>query len=124
MNNLQKIFDQRIVPVGRGPRLERMLIHAALYRWKDGVSAEEISALLAEVESLRGSIPEIVEITVGENGSGVAAGYSHGVVVLFADQAALTRYREHPAHRRLADHMREALDSVIGLDLDPGERQS
>jgi hypothetical protein len=76
-----------------------MIEHIVLMRWKEGTSREAINNAMVELRKLKSIIPEIVDLTCGENFSDRARGYTHGLVVRFKDRAALNTYIPHPEHQ-------------------------
>ncbi len=93
-----------------------MFVHIAVFRWKDHVTADEVTGALAIVKSLETQIPGVKGIYVGENYSKWNKGYTHAVVVIGGSQEAIDQYRAHPVHVDVA----EAIDSMeadgIGID--------
>ncbi|RSN54096.1 MULTISPECIES: Dabb family protein [Actinomadura] len=77
--------------------------HVVMFRWAEGTTTgqqEDVAARLAELPAL---IPEIREYSMGAD-AGVSPGaYDFVVVADFADRDAYVVYRDHPAHREIAD---------------------
>ena len=92
-----------------------MIIHIALFKWKEGTSPGVIDGLLKNIQSLKAS-PGIKDILVGENYHKEAKGFTHGVVVLAEDQEALDNYRKHPQHKVIAEKVEEIEEDGIGFD--------
>ena len=82
-----------------------MIEHIVLFRWTSDATPEQIEEVLAGLRGLQGRISGILNLTCGEDFSGRAQGYTHGLVVRFTDRAALDAYGPHPAHRRVVDDL-------------------
>ena len=95
-----------------------MVIHIALFKWKSGTSAETIDELMSDIRALKNQIPQIVDIYAGENFSKWAKEYTHAVVVTTQNKDALDAYRNHPAHKPIAD-LCDALEAdSVGFDFE------
>ena len=93
-----------------------MIIHIALFKWKPEIAAEIINKLVNDIQALKQQIPQIIDIYAGENFSKWAKGYTHAVVVITKSREDLEAYRNHPAHKPIAD-MCDALEAnSIGFD--------
>ena len=76
-----------------------------MFKWAEGTTTgqeEEIAARLAE---LPGLIPEIREYVMGTDAGESPGAYDFVVVADFADRDAFRAYRDHPAHRTVADDL-------------------
>jgi len=93
--------------------------HIALYKWRDGTSAEQIESALAKVKAMRDKIPEIVRLECGPNLADDAAGYTHYVLVEVADLAAFSAYKRHPAHEVVRQAISPVLSDHLSLDTEP-----
>lgn len=78
-----------------------MVEHILLMPWTDEASQEAIDNALAELRGLTDKIAGIVDLSCGANFSERAKGYTHGLVIRFADRAALEAYFPHPEHQRV-----------------------
>jgi len=81
--------------------MARMYIHCFAFRWKRGVTNEQIERAASEISALRGQIPGLLEVYVGQNESPRSQGYAFGGVTKFADKASFEAYGPHPAHQKL-----------------------
>lgn len=82
-----------------------MIVHVALFAWKEGVDQGEVAGVLEEARALRDAVPGVIDVRAGENFSSLGEGLTHGVVVLADDREAYEEYRVHPAHRALAERI-------------------
>lgn len=82
-----------------------MVEHIVLIRWTEEASQAAIEGAMAELRGLKGKIAGIVELSAGANFSERAKGFTHGMVVRFADRAALEAYGPHPEHQRVVQNV-------------------
>ena len=81
-----------------------MVEHILLMRWTEEASEEAIDNALTELRGLKSKISGIVDLSVGANFSERAKGYTHGLVIRFADRAALDAYFPHAEHQRVVQN--------------------
>jgi hypothetical protein len=94
-----------------------MIEHIVLFQWKADASQESVNRVMAELRALKGKIPGIVDLSCGTNFSDRAKGYTHGLVVRFADRAALEAYGPHPEHQRVVQNFITPIRAdVLALD--------
>lgn len=95
-----------------------MIVHIALFRWKDGTSPQDIEKVLADVRALKDKVPGLIDIRCGENYSRWAEGHTHAVIVFAQNQAALDAYRHHPDHADVAKRIESMEERGIGVDFE------
>ena len=84
-----------------------MIVHAVMFRWKDGVSAEGVTA---RVHALRGAIPGLLSIEGGAD-LGLRESNPHYLLLAtFTDAAAWHAYQAHPLHKAL---LSEVIDPIV-----------
>jgi hypothetical protein len=98
--------------------IDYMIVHIALFKWKDGVGDDEIKRALDDVRALKEKVPGLIDIRCGENFSKWNEGYTHAVVVLGKDQASLDAYRQHPDHEIVAQKIEAMEERGIGVDFE------
>lgn len=76
-----------------------MVTHIALFQWRQDISPKEIQKIMDDIKNLKPEIPEIINISCGENFSRWNEGYTHAVVVKVKNRTALDAYRMHPTHQ-------------------------
>jgi hypothetical protein len=81
------------------------IVHVVLFKWKAEALAEEIGAAVEGLRGLPALLPEILELTVGENFTERSQGFTHGLVVRFADRAGLESYGPSEAHQRVVKNL-------------------
>lgn len=89
-----------------------MFIHTFAFRWKPGVTAEQIQRVIAGIRNLQGKIPGLLETWVGENISPRSQGYALGGVMKFENRAALEAYGAHPIHQELLQWLMPLIEPV------------
>jgi hypothetical protein len=93
------------------------VMHVVLFKWKPEATPEQIERVMEALRELPEKIPGIRELTCGENFCERAQGFQHGLVVRFADRAALDAYGPHPAHQEVVQSLILPLrESVLALD--------
>lgn len=82
----------------------------------------EIEAVLAQLGSLKDTIPTIKAFSSGKNTSPeqLSQGYTHAFIMKFDDAQGRDFYLQHPEHKRIVSEkiapMIDSLDSVIVID--------
>ncbi len=89
------------------------------FKFNESVKKEKEQELLNKLQNLKGTIPGIVELTVGHNVTEEVEhyhGYSLGLRVTFENKEALERYGPHPLHQEFVDSLDGLIASVIVVD--------
>ena len=81
-----------------------MIEHIVLFQWTAEASQEAVDGAMAELRQLSGKIPGIVDVSSGTNFSDRAKGYTHALVMRFANRSALEAYGPHPEHQRVVQN--------------------
>ena len=96
-----------------------MIEHIVLFRWTPEATDEQVAGALAGLRGLKGQIPGITALACGADFSGRAQGYTHALVIRFADRAAFDAYGPHPAHRAVIEiYLKPILQAVIDFDFE------
>ena len=95
-----------------------MVDHLVLFAVNDDASAEDVEDLLASIRSLRGSIPNVVDLSVGKDFSGRAKGYTHGLFVRLRTTDDLRAYLDHPDHRAVVEKLDNLTTGRLVVDYD------
>jgi hypothetical protein len=94
-----------------------MIEHVVLFKWKPGTPPEAIVEVGEALKALREKIPGIVDLSCGANFSTRSQGYETGLVVRFADRAALEAYGPHEAHQHVVQSLIAPIrEDVIAVD--------
>jgi hypothetical protein len=75
-----------------------MIHHVVLFRFKPGVSPEQIAAAGRGMMTLKGAIAEVRSIDWVANQAPSAGEYPWALFATFEDMAGVQRYQDHPAH--------------------------
>jgi antibiotic biosynthesis monooxygenase (ABM) superfamily enzyme len=97
-----------------------MFIHMFAFRWKPGVTSEQVRRAKSEIRALQRQIPGLLETAVGVNISPRGQGYEFGGVMKFADKQSLESYGAHPAHQALLKWLIPLIEP-IEVDFEAGE---
>jgi hypothetical protein len=86
-----------------------MIAHVVLFKRKPGIEADDsrISRLAAEMDALPQRIPLIRGWEHGPNLTADAEAWDYGLRALFASEADLHAYFEHPAHLPVLERWNE-----------------
>lgn len=96
-----------------------MIEHIVLFRWTPEAAPEAVAQVMEGLRGLRSQISGIVDLQCGEDFSGRAQGYTHGLVVRFETRAALDAYGPHPAHQHIVQTLIAPIrDSVLAFDFE------
>ena len=82
-----------------------MVDHLVLFTVKGDARAEDVEDLLASLRGLKKGVPDVVDLSVGENFSERSQGYTHGLFVRFQSVDDLRSYISHPEHRSVVEKL-------------------
>lgn len=97
-----------------------MVDHLVLFTVKDDAAAEDVDDLLSSLRELGSSIPTVLDLSVGENFSERARGYTHGLFVRLGSRDDLQAYLEHPEHRAVVEKLDAATTGRLVVDYEHG----
>ncbi len=94
--------------------------HIALFKFKEGISQEQIEKVFQDLMDLSESIDGIEDYVSGPNISpeNLANGYTHGFVMTFQDVAARDAYLPHPEHEKFKADALPLIESVLTFDFE------
>jgi len=94
-----------------------MLVHIVCFKYKPDI---DDAARRDHLSKLRGlaSLPRIVDLKVGADVVRSVRSYDTGLVVRFADRAALDAYQKDPRHVPVAQHGVTLCDHIVAVDFD------
>jgi hypothetical protein len=93
--------------------------HYILWKFKEGVTPEQIDEAFRHVDGLATAVPGIISIRNGPNLAPRGGGYSHFSEMLFENANAHQAYNTHPAHVDVANnHTRPIAERALSLDFD------
>ncbi|NEO56005.1 MAG: Dabb family protein [Okeania sp. SIO3B5] len=78
-----------------------MIIHIVLFKWQPDISAESITSVMSALKGMKGKVPEIIDLSCGNNFSELSQGFHNALVVQFKDKAALDAYAKNAHHQEI-----------------------
>ncbi|MGL5495985.1 MAG: Dabb family protein [Aeromonas sobria] len=95
-----------------------MIRHILLITFKPDALPADIAAVKAAFLAIPTKVSGVTAVEWGENDSpeGRDDGFTHSVLMTFADEAARQRYLPHPDHNALKAIFRPVLARIIVLD--------
>ena len=95
-----------------------MIRHILLIRFKSDANQEAIDAVQAAFLAIPSKIDGVVSVEWGENDSpeNKNQGFTHCVLMTFADEDGRSRYLPHPEHEALKSIFQPTLDDIIVFD--------
>ena len=93
-----------------------MIDHLVLFTIREDASREDASDLVRSLGALKDSVPGVVDLSVGENFSERAGGYTHGLFVRFHTRDDLQGYMDHPEHRAVVTKLDERTTGRVVVD--------
>ena len=89
--------------------------HIVWMKFNEDVAGERIDQHLAALSELKSEVPGVLDLSLGENFTDRAEGYTHGLVVTLEDKPALESYAKHPFHVEVATALRRDA-ALLALD--------
>lgn len=89
-----------------------MFIHIFGFRWKEHATDAEKQRASREIRAFQGTVPGLIDVSVGENLSTRGQGYTFAGLMRFTDREACDAYAAHPAHRALLTWLVPLIDPV------------
>lgn len=75
-----------------------MIRHVAVFRWREGTTAEQVEALRAGLDRMPGAVPSVRAYSHGPDLRLGEGRWDYGVVADFDDSAGFQEYVDHPEH--------------------------
>ncbi len=97
-----------------------MHIHIAIFKWKDGVTKEQVDLAMDDVRSVADRVEGIDAIYCGRNTSKWNMGYTDAVVVIGESAESIDAYRKDDVHARAAHVIDQYELEGIGIDFSDG----
>jgi len=112
------VAEQMASALGVNDMKKQLLRHVVLFKFKDDVSKEQIQEVVDAFAALPGKIDTIVDFEHGTDVSveNKAAGFTHGFVVTFEDEAGRDVYLPHQAHLAFVKLVGPRIDNVLVFD--------
>lgn len=95
-----------------------MIRHMVFIAFHASAAQQQIDAVRYAFLTIPRRVEGVLEVEWGQNDSpeGKNAGFTHAVLMTFADDAARQRYLPHPAHEALKAILTPVLKDIIVLD--------
>lgn len=90
--------------------------HFVAFKFKQEISQARRAEHLAGLRGLHGKVPGILRLSAGENFSPRGKGFDLGLIVTFADRAALKTYADHPEHVAVGKPLIADCEDVLAVD--------
>ena len=98
-----------------------MIRHIVLFRFTTDATAAQIESAGAALQSMRGAVPELHEITFGPNLGPNAAEWPYVLIATIDDMPALERYLVHPLHvETVGRHVAPIRAARLAIDVETG----
>lgn len=78
-----------------------MIVHIVLFKWQPDTSAETIASVMSVLRGMKGKVPEIIDLSCGDNFSELSQGFQNGLVVQVKDKVALDAYAKNAHHQEI-----------------------
>ncbi|CAN5294223.1 hypothetical protein BH24ACT19_BH24ACT19_20550 [soil metagenome] len=95
-----------------------MVDHLVLFTVKGDARAEDVEDLLASLKGLKKEIPDVIDLSVGENFSERSQGYTHGLFARFRTVDDLRSYISHPEHLAVVEKLDALTTGRLVVDYD------
>jgi Stress responsive A/B Barrel Domain len=93
-----------------------MLTHIVVWKYRADVEQFAREEHVNLLRALKRIIPEVQSLSVGFDSLFLPRSYDTGLVVVFADKAALDAYTIHPEHIKVAEFGRTISEHVASVD--------
>jgi antibiotic biosynthesis monooxygenase (ABM) superfamily enzyme len=87
--------------------------HLVFLSVREEASPEDIEDLISSIRGLKGTVPGVVDLTMGENFSPRSGGYTHGLLVRFESVEDLQEYMKHPDHLAVVEKLDALTDRIV-----------
>jgi len=101
-----------------------MINHIVLLKFKPEVKESDIEDLEKHMDDLPNSITEIHTYEFGRDVVCSERSYDFGLIALFANTEALSRYQVHPDHLVVLEKVKYMCNSIITVDFEGSDASS
>jgi hypothetical protein len=93
------------------------MVHVVCFKYKEGVTAEQIKKMEADFRALKEKIPQIASYTGGAAiATGKDKGFNHCSVLTFKDKADLDTYVKNADHQAFAKSLGDIVADAFVID--------
>lgn len=92
-------------------------IHVVLLRPKPGIPESRVEAMLQSVRDIRKYVPGLLDVRCGKNEHVDRIRFTHCIIVIGENDAALQAYRKHPLHEPIGKEFVEIEEDSVGCDI-------
>ena len=78
-----------------------MIVHMVLFKWQPNTLPTSIALVMSALREMKGKVPEIIDLSCGDNLSELSQGFQNGLVVQVKDKAALDAYTKNSLHQEI-----------------------
>jgi hypothetical protein len=82
-----------------------MILHLAMFTWRDDVTAADVAELTAQLEAMASGIPSLRTYHCGENLRLRPSDADYAVAAMVDDEAGLAAYLDSDAHKAVYDRL-------------------
>jgi len=96
------------------------LKYISLIKFKEGTPEDQIQTIFDNILDVTETVPGIEDYVSGPNASpeGLNQGYTHAMIITFADGPARDAYLAHPEHERILGLIKPVADSILVFDFE------
>ena len=96
-----------------------MIHHVVLFRWTTAATPDQVAAAGSALLGMKGKIPEVRSVAFGPNLAESRTDYTHALLVVVDDMAAVQRYVDHPHHVDVAKtYLLPIREARLAIDLE------
>ena len=92
--------------------------HLVLIETNEDVTEAKAQEIMDGIRGLKGKIPGVLDVQIGENFTDRAPHISHAAVIMLADKDTLANYGPHEAHQDLLKILLPAANSLTIADIE------
>ncbi len=93
-----------------------MIKHVVMWRFKEESKQENMATFKQGLLNLRGIIPEIKSMEVGEHINEASPGYDMALVMEFKSLEDLNTYKLHPEHKKVSSFCSSIREDRVAVD--------
>jgi len=82
-----------------------MILHLAMFTWRDDVTADDVADLTAQLTAMAAGIPALRQYHCGENLRLRPSDADYAVAAIVDDEAGLAAYLDSDAHKAVYDRL-------------------